>query len=52
LFVKLAECAAAHRAKPGWYVLIRHDPENDSERERHCETATNASFPFLIEEGI
>lgn len=28
------------------HVLIRHDPKNNAERERHRETTTNAVFDF------
>ena len=33
-------------------VLIRHNPKNDTERELHRETATNAIFDFVVQERI
>jgi len=34
------------------YVLIRHDPKNNTERERHRKAATNAIFDFVVQERI
>ena len=34
------------------YVLIRHNPKNDTERERRCETATNAIFDFVVQKRV
>jgi hypothetical protein len=33
-------------------VRVRHDPKNDTERECHRETATNAVFDFVVQERI
>jgi len=33
-------------------VLIRHNPKNDCERERHREAAPNAVFGFAVQERV
>jgi hypothetical protein len=34
------------------HVLVRHDPKNDTEGERHRETTTYAILDFIVQEGV